>query len=167
MPIEWRTALRDAGLKVTQQRLAVLDVLTTTQHAEADDIVERLEPKLSAQTVYGILAALESARLVRRIELPGHSWRYETRVADNHHHLVCRSCGRIEDVDCVVGEAPCLTPSDDHGFAIETAEVVFSGLCPECTAAGRHPTTDSSPVETTDSPPVETSDSPPVETSTY
>ena len=135
MPIEWETALRDAGLKVTQQRLAVLDVLASTQHVEADDIVERLQPRLSTQTVYGILSALESARLVRRIELPGHSWRYETRVDDNHHHLVCRACGRIEDVDCVVGEAPCLTPSDDHGFAVESADVVFSGLCPDCAAA--------------------------------
>lgn len=137
----WEAALRDAGLRVTQQRLAVLEVLESTPHAEIDDVVLKLEPRLgvtSAQTVYGVAAALETAGLVRRIDLPGHSWRYETRVADNHHHLVCRSCGRIDDVDCVIGEAPCLTPSDDRGFVIDAAEVVFAGLCPEC-AAAQHP----------------------------
>jgi len=137
MSPDWTRALHDAGLRVTQQRLAVLEELQAAPHAEAEDLVRRLEPRLgavSAQTVYGVVAALEDAGLVRRIDLPGHAWRYETRVADNHHHLVCRACGRVEDVDCVVGAAPCLTPSDAHGFRIEAADVVFSGLCPQCAA---------------------------------
>jgi len=140
MSPDWTRALRDAGLRVTQQRLAVLEELRAVPHAEADEIVRRLRPRLgevSAQTVYGVVGALETAGLVRRIDLPGHAWRYETRVADNHHHLVCRSCGRVEDVDCVVGAAPCLTPSDDLGFVIDAADVVFSGLCPACAARPR------------------------------
>jgi len=134
---DWTKALHDAGLRVTQQRLAVLDELRRAPHAEADELVRRLRPRLgavSAQTVYGVVAALEEAGLVRRIDLPGHAWRYETRVADNHHHLVCRACGRVQDVDCVVGAAPCLAPSDTHGFTIEAADVVFSGLCAACAA---------------------------------
>ncbi|WP_022881585.1 Fur family transcriptional regulator [Gryllotalpicola ginsengisoli] len=135
MPTNWEAALREAGLRVTRPRLAVLDALEAEPHAEADDIVRRVEAALgqtSPQTVYGVLAALEASDLVRRIDLPGNAWRYETRVADNHHHLVCRSCGRVEDVDCVVGAAPCLTPGDTHGFTVEAADVVFSGLCPDC-----------------------------------
>lgn len=137
MTPDWTKALHDAGLRVTQQRLAVLDELRRAPHAEADELVRRLRPRLgavSAQTVYGVVAALEEAGLVRRIDLPGHAWRYETRVADNHHHLVCRACGRVQDVDCVVGAAPCLAPSDTHGFTIEAADVVFSGLCAACAA---------------------------------
>ena len=137
MTPDWTKALHDAGLRVTQQRLAVLDELRRAPHAEADELVRRLRPRLgavSAQTVYGVVGALEEAGLVRRIDLPGHAWRYETRVADNHHHLVCRACGRVQDVDCVVGAAPCLAPSDTHGFTIEAADVVFSGLCAACAA---------------------------------
>jgi Fur family ferric uptake transcriptional regulator len=134
------TALRDAGLRVTQQRLAVLEALDASPHAPVDHIVDRVQQRLgtvSVQAVYDVLDALEGARLVRRIELPGHARQFETRVDDNHHHLVCRSCGRVEDVDCVVGEAPCLTPSDNHGFTVESAEVVFSGLCATCAAGPR------------------------------
>jgi Fur family transcriptional regulator, stress-responsive regulator len=132
------SALRRAGLRVTEQRLAVLELLERWPHAAADEIVRKLTPRfgsISAQTTYGVLAALEASGLVRRIELPGSSWRYETRVNDNHHHLVCRKCGRVEDVDCVIGTAPCLEPSDERGFVIEEAAVVFIGLCAGCAAA--------------------------------
>lgn len=131
-------ALRRAGLRVTGQRLAVLELLERWPHAAADEIVRELTPRfgsISVQTTYGVLAALEASGLVRRTELPGSSWRYETRVNDNHHHLVCRKCGRAEDVDCVIGAAPCLEPSDERGFVIEEAAVVFIGLCADCATA--------------------------------
>lgn len=129
-------SLRDAGLRVTKQRTAVLSAVAAQPHADTTaiiDVARRSIPALSHQAVYDSLRALTEAGLVRCIEPAGSVARYETRTGDNHHHLVCRSCGRIVDVDCTVGEAPCLTPSDDHGFVVDEAEVVFWGLCPTCT----------------------------------
>jgi Fe2+ or Zn2+ uptake regulation protein len=127
--------LRSAGLRVTQPRLAVLDVLAGHPHADADTIVtgaRSQHPSLSPQAVYGVLKALVSVGLARRIEPAGAPALFELRVGDNHHHLVCRSCGAVADVDCAVGAAPCLTPSDAAGFVVDEAEVVFWGLCRDC-----------------------------------
>jgi len=128
--------LRDRGLKVTAPRLAVLRAVDELGgHPDAAAIAGHARAHLgsvSTQAIYDGLHALEGVGLVRRIEPAGSPARYETRVGDNHHHLVCRECGRTEDVDCVVGAAPCLEPSDDRGFAVEEAEVVFWGLCPVC-----------------------------------
>jgi Fur family ferric uptake transcriptional regulator len=127
--------VRGASLRVTRPRVAVLTAVHAHPHADTDMIVSVVRKDLgevSTQAVYDVLRALTSAGLVRRIEPAGSVARYESRVADNHHHLVCRSCGAIEDVDCAVGTAPCLTASDDHGFAIDEAEVTYWGLCPAC-----------------------------------
>lgn len=132
---ELTQSIRGAGLKVTEPRLAVLKALTESPHANADAVfgaVKQDLPGTSLQAVYGVLAALTTAGLLRKIEPAGSSARYERRIGDNHHHLVCTQCSVIQDVDCVVGEAPCLTASDDGGFAIHTAEVTFWGLCPDC-----------------------------------
>jgi Fur family transcriptional regulator, stress-responsive regulator len=129
--------LRSAGLRVTRPRLAVLEVLTHGGHLEVDDIARRVRARLdsvSTQGVYDVLAALTRAGLARRIEPAGSPARYEARVGDNHHHIVCRGCGAIEDVDCAVGERPCLQPASNHGFEVDEAEVTFWGLCPECQA---------------------------------
>ncbi|MGH3773578.1 MAG: Fur family transcriptional regulator [Pseudonocardiaceae bacterium] len=127
--------LRQAGLRVTAPRQAVLRWLAEHPHATAAQIrsglAQRLGP-ISAQTVYDVLAACAAAGLVRRIEPAGHPARFERRTGDNHHHVVCRSCGRAEDVDCAVTVRPCLTPSDDHGYLLDEAEVVFWGSCPSC-----------------------------------
>jgi Fe2+ or Zn2+ uptake regulation protein len=138
--------LRAAGLRVTMARQAVLGWLGTHPHATADAIAEGVRVDygtLSLQAIYGVLTACTDAGLLRRIEPAGHPARFERRVGDNHHHLVCRGCGRTEDVDCVVGERPCLEPASGHGFAIDEAEVVFWGLCQACqkaagSAAGTH-----------------------------
>jgi len=132
--------LRDAGLRVTQPRLAVLGAVHSRPHADTESIIgtARAElPSVSHQAVYDCLGALTDAGLLRRIHPAGSVARYESRVGDNHHHVICRSCGRIEDVDCAVGEAPCLEPSHDHGFAIEAAEVIYWGFCPVCSADSR------------------------------
>ncbi|HEV7979919.1 Fur family transcriptional regulator [Amycolatopsis sp.] len=128
-------ALRQAGLRVTNPRRAVLAWLTDHPHSTVDAIGAGVREQLgtvSTQAVYDVLSACTEAGLLRRIEPAGHPARFERRVGDNHHHLVCRRCGRAEDVDCVIGAEPCLTPSDDQGFAVEEAEVVFWGLCPDC-----------------------------------
>lgn len=130
--------LRDHGLRVTSPRLAVLDALRRTPHADADTVLRLVRagvPSVSVQAVYDVLGALTTAGLLRRIEPAGHPARYERRVGDNHHHVVCRGCGAVDDVDCTVGHAPCLIPSSTSGFAVETAEVTFWGLCPTCAAA--------------------------------
>ena len=131
-----RDALRHAGLRVTASRLAVLSAVQGIgQHRDAEAIAEvarRQLGTLSTQAVYDNLHVLEEAGLVRRIQPSGHPGRYEARVGDNHHHLVCRRCGLTADVDCAVGAAPCLEPSAEHGFAVEEAEVIFWGLCPHC-----------------------------------
>lgn len=130
--------LRAVGLKVTAPRLAVLDVVQQPGHRSAEDVfsaVTETLPNSSVQAVYGVLAALESAGLLRKIEPAGSPALYENRIGDNHHHLVCTECQTVQDVDCVIGEAPCLTPHSTHGFEIFTAEVTFWGLCAECQAA--------------------------------
>jgi Fur family ferric uptake transcriptional regulator len=127
--------LRDAGLRVTRPRLAVFDAVHRNPHSDTDTLIAaaRAElPEVSHQAVYDTLHTLTEAGLVRRIQPQGSLARYEARVGDNHHHAVCRSCGAVQDVDCAVGESPCLEPSDAHGFRIETAEVVYWGLCPDC-----------------------------------
>lgn len=132
-------ALRERGLRVTEPRLAVYDVLGAHPHADADTVlteVRRTLPTVSVQAVYDVLHALTDAGLLRRIEPAGHPARYERRVGDNHHHVACRGCGALDDVDCAVGHAPCLVPSSTSGFTIESAEVTYWGLCPGCRAAG-------------------------------
>ncbi len=132
--------LRQAGLRVTRPRLAVLDVLADHPHVDAESIVtaaRSVHPSISPQAVYGVLKALVGGGLARRIEPAGGPALYELRVGDNHHHLVCRECGAVADVDCVVGAAPCLAPSDTAGFVVDEAEVVFWGLCAGCHAARR------------------------------
>lgn len=127
--------LRDVGLRVTAPRLAVLDVLAEYPHATADEVARRVRTRIgrvSTQAVYDVLAACAEAGLVRRIEPAGSAARFETRTGDNHHHLVCRSCGATTDVDCAVGATPCLTPSDAAGYLLDEAEVVFWGVCPPC-----------------------------------
>ena len=130
--------LREAGLRVTTPRVAVLGAVYAHPHADTEALIDaaRAElPAVSHQAVYDCLRVLTEAGLVRRIQPPGHTARYESRVGDNHHHAVCRSCGAIEDVDCAVGHAPCLTPSDHHGFVIDEAEVIYRGLCSACQVA--------------------------------
>ncbi|SNT46750.1 Fur family transcriptional regulator, ferric uptake regulator [Actinomadura meyerae] len=127
--------LRGSALRVTRPRLAVLRAVHAHPHADTDSIIGAVRedlPKVSHQAVYDSLRVLTTAGLVRRIQPSGSVARYESRTGDNHHHVVCRSCGAIADVDCAVGEAPCLTPSDDHGFSVDEAEVVYWGLCPDC-----------------------------------
>ncbi len=130
--------LRGAALRVTAPRVAALRAVHDHPHADTDEIIAAVRGGLGAvshQAVYDVMRALTAAGLVRRIQPKGSVARYESRVADNHHHIVCRSCGAIADVDCAVGFTPCLTASDDHGFAIDEAEVVFWGRCPTCIAA--------------------------------
>jgi Fur family transcriptional regulator, stress-responsive regulator len=133
--------LRRAGLRVTASRLAVLTAVAAGAHSSVDALVSAVRKQLgdgSAQTVYNVLHTLTQAGLVRRIEPAGRPGLYELRVGDNHHHLVCRSCDAIVDVECAVGEAPCLTAADDSGYAIDEAEVTFWGRCPACLAATEH-----------------------------
>jgi Fur family ferric uptake transcriptional regulator len=128
-------SIRGAGLKVTEPRIAVLKALTDNPHADADTVFGTVRgdlPGTSIQAVYGVLGALTGAGLLRKIEPAGSSARYELRTGDNHHHLVCTQCSAIQDVDCAVGEAPCLVPSDNGGFAVHAAEVTYWGLCPSC-----------------------------------
>jgi Fur family transcriptional regulator, stress-responsive regulator len=129
-------ALRDAGLRVTASRLAVLTAVAAgAPHASVDVVVSAVRDRLgdgSAQTVYNVLHALADAGLVRRIEPAGRPGLYELRVGDNHHHIVCRTCDAIADVDCAVGETPCLTAAHDSGYEIDEAEVIFWGRCPDC-----------------------------------
>lgn len=138
-----RARLREAGLRVTAPRQAVLGVLAEFPHSTADAVATAVRGRLgsvSTQAVYDVLAACVDAGLVRRIEPAGSAARYETRTGDNHHHVVCRSCGATADVDCVAGARPCLSPVDDGGFVIDEAEVVFWGTCPAChRASGARP----------------------------
>ncbi len=129
--------LRGAALRVTRPRVAVLTAVVGHPHADTDSIIGVVREDLgevSTQAVYDVLRALTAAGLVRRIQPAGSVARYESQTGDNHHHVVCRSCGSIGDVDCAVGDTPCLTASHDHGFAIDEAEVVYWGLCPACSA---------------------------------
>jgi len=135
---DYRQMLQASALRVTRPRLAVLDAVYSNPHADTDSIIRAVRdelPDVSHQTVYDSLNALTATGLVRRIQPSGSVARYESRVGDNHHHVVCRACGVIADVDCAVGEAPCLTASDDNGFSIDEAEVIYWGTCPECSTA--------------------------------
>ena len=130
--------LRGAGLRVTAARVALLETVRAGDHLGIEAITARVRDRvghISLQAVYEALHALTAVALIRRIEPAGGAPRFEGRVGDNHHHVVCRSCGVVADVDCAVGEAPCLTASDDHGFSINEAEVVYWGLCPDCSTA--------------------------------
>ena len=127
--------LRAAGLRVTRPRLALLAVLDSAPHATVDelaDAVRREVGRVSTQAVYDALEAFVAAGLARHVEPAGSPARFESRVGDNHHHVVCRSCGATSDVDCAVGRRPCLTPKDTHGFVVDEAEVTYWGLCPLC-----------------------------------
>lgn len=142
---EFEQMLRESHLRVTRPRLAVLSAVDEHSHADTASIIGIVRDDLgevSHQAVYDVLRALTDAGLVRHIQPPGSPARYESRVGDNHHHVVCRSCGAIEDVDCAVGSAPCLTASDDRGYVIDEAEVVFRGLCPACSSASATDQTD-------------------------
>lgn len=127
--------LRAAGLRVTSRRVAMLHDLDAHSHSSAEELYQRVAaqvPHLTRQAVYVSLNDFVSHGLVRSIELPGSPARYETRTGDNHHHLVCEQCGAIVDVDCAAGDAPCLTPSDNAGFEVHTADVTYFGICPQC-----------------------------------
>ena len=135
---DFEQLMRAAGLRVTRPRLAVLAAVHEHPHADTDSLLGVARGRIgevSQQAVYDVLRVLTSAGLVRRIEPAGSVARYEARVGDNHHHVVCRSCGAISDVDCAVGLTPCLTARDDHGFEIDEAEVVYWGRCPDCAGA--------------------------------
>ncbi|BEL06860.1 Fur family transcriptional regulator [Actinoplanes sichuanensis] len=135
MTSDFEARLRAVSLRVTRPRLAVMAALTDHPHVDTDAVIALVRadlPTVSHQAVYDVLRALTDSGLVRRIQPAGATARYEMRVRDNHHHVVCRSCGAIADVDCAVGNAPCLTASDDHGFVIDEAEVVYWGSCPAC-----------------------------------
>lgn len=130
--------LRGVGLRVTAARVALLNAVRDGDHLGVEAIAERVRERVghvSLQAVYEGLHALSAAGLVRRIEPPGSPALFEGRVGDNHHHLVCRTCGIVVDVDCAVGHAPCLTAADDHGFTVDEAEVIYWGVCPECSTA--------------------------------
>jgi Fur family transcriptional regulator, stress-responsive regulator len=132
--------LRGAGLRVTAARVALLETIRDGDHLGIEAIASGVRDRIghiSVQAVYDALHALTAAGLVRRIEPAGRPPRFEGRVGDNHHHIVCRSCALVADVDCATGEAPCLTASDDRGFSIDEAEVIYWGLCPGCSTAGR------------------------------
>jgi Fur family ferric uptake transcriptional regulator len=132
---DFRQLLSEASLRITRPRVAVLRAVYLNPHADTDSITRAARedvPDVSHQTVYDALSALNAAGLIRRIQPSGSVARYESRVGDNHHHVVCRTCGAISDVDCAVGEAPCLIASDDNGFTIDEAEVIYWGLCPDC-----------------------------------
>lgn len=134
--------LRQHGLQVTAQRLAILRAVSERPHATADDVIDDVRGNIGAvsrQAVYDSLAVLVDKDLLRRIEPAGSAARYEDRTGDNHHHLICRRCRRMFDIDCAVGYTPCLNASDDHGFEIYEAEVVYWGRCPDCRAAASHP----------------------------
>lgn len=134
--------LRHRGIQVTAQRLAVLRAVSAHPHIAADAVADAVRAEIGAislQSVYDALSLLVAEGLLRRIQPSGSPARFETRVGDNHHHLVCRVCGRVVDVDCAVGAAPCLTASDDRGYEIDEAEVAYWGRCPDCVARGRTP----------------------------
>ena len=132
--------LRAHDLRVTRQRVAVFEAIRENPHADTNSVIDLVRERIgevSHQAVYDALRALTEAGLLRHIQPSGSVARYESRVGDNHHHVVCRSCGSVADVDCVVGEAPCVEGSDDHGFSIDECEVTFWGLCPTCRAERR------------------------------
>lgn len=132
--------LKEHGIQVTAQRLAVFRAVTSEPHITADGVTDSVRGEIgtiSRQAVYDALGTLVEAGLIRRIQPAGSPARFEDRVNDNHHHVICRVCGRVVDVDCAVGAVPCLTAADDSGFEIDEAEVAFWGRCPECVASAR------------------------------
>lgn len=134
--------LREHGLQVTAQRIAVIRAVSAWPHGTVEDVAEAVRSDIGAisrQAVYDSLALLAEKGLIRRIQPAGSSARYEDRVGDNHHHLICRSCNKMVDVDCAVGYTPCLTAADDFGYEIDEAEVIYWGRCPKCVAAGQEP----------------------------
>jgi len=134
-PVDDAARLRAAGLRVTAPRLAVIAAVRDGDHAHVDEIAASARDRVgsvSTQAVYDVLRVLDGAGLVRRVELYGSPARYEARVGDNHHHLVCRSCGGVADVDCAVGHAPCLQPANDAGYLVQEADVTYMGICPTC-----------------------------------
>ena len=136
--VEIEELLRAAELRVTRTRIAVLTAVHEQPHADTHSLIELVRGRLgevSHQAVYDVLDALTRAGLLRRIQPSRSVARYESRVGDNHHHIVCRSCGAVADIDCAAGVAPCLLPADDHGYSIDEAEVIYWGLCPTCTHA--------------------------------
>jgi Fur family transcriptional regulator, stress-responsive regulator len=147
--------LRSNGVQVTAQRLAIMQAVSSLPHATADELAEDVRNVIGAisrQAVYDSLGVLVDKNLVRRIQPAGSPARFENRVGDNHHHLICRTCGITLDIDCAVGEVPCLTANDNHGFAIDEAEVIYWGLCPSCrpraATTAKKPRTKSSPTVT-------------------
>ena len=141
-PLDAEQLLRGAALRVTRPRRSVLTAVHEHPHADTDTLVGVVRDDLgevSTQAVYDVLRALTTSGLVRRIEPAGSVARYESRVGDNHHHIVCRVCGAIADVDCAVGDTPCLTADTDHGFVIDEAEVTYWGLCPTCSTSASTP----------------------------
>jgi len=142
LPLNPEALLRTAALRVTRPRLAVLSAVHARPHADTESVLAAVRTELGAvshQAVYDVLRALTDAGLLRRIQPAGSVARYEARVGDNHHHVVCRSCGAIADVDCAVDATPCLTASDDAGFLIDEAEVVYWGRCPTCASDSLDP----------------------------
>ncbi len=143
--------VRGAGMRVTRPRTTILEWLSDHPHSTAEQVRIGARARLgsiSTQAVYDVLGAFADAELVRRIEPAGHPARFECRTGDNHHHVVCRGCGRTEDVDCAVGEAPCLTADDDHHYEIDQAEVIYWGWCPACRGtapAPAHPDEEAAP----------------------
>ena len=138
MPVEPPDLLRDHGLQVTAQRIAVLRAVTAHPHSSANELAEAVRGEIGAisrQSVYDTLTVLAEHDIIRRIQPAGSPTRYEDRVGDNHHHLVCRSCDRLVDVDCAVGDTPCLTPAEDWRFDVHEAEVIYWGTCPDCRAS--------------------------------
>ena len=141
-PLDKDALLRQHGLQVTAQRLAVLRAVTDRPHSTADDVYTAVRAEIGAvsvQAVYNVLAALTDKGLVRRLQPAGSPARYEDRVGDNHHHLICRTCGRMVDVDCAVGVTPCLTAADEAGYEVDEAEVMYWGRCPACIAVASVP----------------------------
>lgn len=140
MPMDTEQLLRQNGLQVTAQRLAVMRAVSSRPHATADELIDDVRAvigSISRQAVYDTLGVLAERNLVRRIQPAGSAARYEDRVHDNHHHLICRGCGATLDIDCAVGSAPCLSASKDHGFDIDEAEVIYWGRCPSCRKAAQ------------------------------
>ncbi len=141
-PTDATELLRSHGLQVTAQRLAVLRAVAARPHGTADDIEQTVRAEIGAvsrQAVYDALGTLTDKGVLRRIQPAGSPARYEDRTGDNHHHLICRTCGRTVDVDCAVGDTPCLTAADGAGYEIDEAEVIYWGRCPDCTAAATAP----------------------------
>lgn len=141
-PVDATALLRDAGMRVTKPRLAVIGALVHNPHASADDVFATIEPELpgsSRQAVYNVLGDLADNGLAQRIEPAGSPARYELRVGDNHHHIICTSCGAVADIDCAVGHGPCLTPQHTAGFVVHEAEVTYWGTCADCQKLARVP----------------------------